>query len=91
MLSSIKNGFIRVKNELLDPPSSPNSGAGDASSAVPYSINLALVLATPDAPPKSQFESPQGLVRHSPNTPKTRFFFFFFIQDLFFFFFFFKF
>ena len=55
MLSSLRSGLSRIKRELL-------SGELDAPSAsAAGSVNLSLVLASPDTPPKAQFDTPQGL------------------------------
>lgn len=57
MLSSLRSGLSRIKRELL----SGELDAPSASAVTSGSVNLSLVLASPDTPPKAQFDTPQGL------------------------------
>jgi hypothetical protein len=58
MLSSIKSNLSRLKRELLTPSADT---ASPASLSNHSALNLSLVLASPDTPPKALFDSPQGL------------------------------
>jgi hypothetical protein len=59
VLSSLKSNLSRLKRELLNP--SADTAAPTSSLSTHSALNLSLVLASPDTPPKALFDSPQGL------------------------------